>query len=82
VRSYWPVTGALALGSRRARRWLGVAALADAALAWWPQRGRGGLLRFAAGRRLDELGDGAGLWAGVIRARSARALRPARPPRV
>jgi hypothetical protein len=40
-----------------------------------------GLLRFAAGRRLEDLAYGAGLWSGVLRARDPRALLPARPPR-
>jgi hypothetical protein len=35
---------------------------------------------FAVARRLEDLAYGAGLWAGVLRARDLRALLPARPP--
>jgi hypothetical protein len=71
---------AAAAVSRRARRALALAAAADAAVAWWPHRGSVGFARFAAARRLEDLAYGAGLWAGAVRARSARALVPARPP--
>ncbi|MCW2604251.1 MAG: glycosyl transferase family 2, partial [Pseudonocardiales bacterium] len=57
------------------------AAVADAVLAWWPQRSRTGPVRFAAARRLEDLAYGAGLWEGAVRARDPRALLPARPPR-
>jgi mycofactocin glycosyltransferase len=80
LRHHWPPAAAAAVVSPRARRALAVAAVADAVAAWWPHRGAIGLARFAAARRLDDLGYGAGLWAGAVRARSARALLPARPP--
>jgi hypothetical protein len=38
-----------------------------------------GTLTTFAGRRLDDLAYGAGLWWGAIRARSPRALMPCRP---
>jgi hypothetical protein len=57
------------------------AALADALLAWWPQRSRVGPVRFAVARRLEDVAYGAGLWTGAVRARNPRALLPARPPR-
>jgi mycofactocin system glycosyltransferase len=80
TRHHWPAAVAAALVSRRARHWvLGVAA-ADAALAWWPHRREVGPVRFTLARRLDDLAYGTGLWTGALRARSARALLPARPP--
>ncbi|PRY41238.1 mycofactocin system glycosyltransferase [Geodermatophilus tzadiensis] len=82
TRHHWPLAAAAALVSRRARRGLAVLAVADAVLGWLPHRGRVGLLRFAAARRLEDLAYGAGLWAGALRARDARALLPARPPDV
>ncbi|MGY1696447.1 mycofactocin biosynthesis glycosyltransferase MftF [Geodermatophilus sp. SYSU D00814] len=80
TRHHWPLTVAAAAVSPRARRAAGAVAAADAVLAWWPHRAEVGLPRFAAARRLEDLAYGAGLWAGALRARSARALLPARPP--
>jgi mycofactocin glycosyltransferase len=80
TRHHWPLAVPAAVVSRRARRWVLAAAAADAVLAWWPHRRRVGPVRFAAARRLEDLAYGAGLWAGAVRARSARALLPARPP--
>ena len=79
TRHHWPLALAAAALSRRARRGVTAAAVADAVLAWWPHRGHLGPLRFAAGRRLEDLAYGAGLWAGALRARDPRALLPARP---
>ncbi|WNV75491.1 mycofactocin biosynthesis glycosyltransferase MftF [Geodermatophilus sp. DSM 44513] len=79
TRHHWPLALAAAAVSRRARRLAVAAAVADAVLAWWPHRARVGPLRFAAGRRLEDLAYGAGLWWGALRARDARALLPARP---
>ena len=80
TRHHWPLAVPAALLSRRARRCVLTAAAADAVLAWWPHRRRVGPVRFAAARRVEDLAYGAGLWAGAVRARSARALLPARPP--
>ena len=79
TRHHWPLALVAALASRRARRRVLAAAVVDAAVAWWPVRRRVGPVRFAAARRLDDLAYGAGLWAGAVRARDARALLPARP---
>jgi len=79
TRHYWPATVALALVSRRARRLLLAVAAADAVGAWWPHRQRLSLPAFAAARRLEDLGYGAGLWWGALRARNGRALLPAAP---
>jgi len=80
TRHHWPLAVAAALVSRRARRGLLALAVAEGLLAWLPSRHRGGPLRHLAARRLDDLAYGAGLWAGAVRARSARALLPTRPP--
>ncbi len=80
TRHHWPLTVAAAAVSRRARRTAAAVAAADAVLGWWPHRASVGLPRFAAARRLEDLAYGAGLWAGALRARSARALLPTRPP--
>jgi mycofactocin system glycosyltransferase len=79
TRHHWPLALPAAVVSRRARRWVLAAAVADALLAWWPHRRAVGLLRFAVARRLDDLAYGTGLWRGVVRARDPRALLPARP---
>jgi hypothetical protein len=81
TRHHWPLALPAALASRRARRWVVAAAVADAGVAWWPHRRQVGPLRFAVARRLEDLAYGAGLWAGAWRARDPRALLPARPPR-
>jgi mycofactocin glycosyltransferase len=80
TRHHWPLALAAASVSPGARRGLLAVAAADAAVAWWPQRGRVGPVRFAVGRRLEDLAYGAGLWWGAVRARDPRALLPARPP--
>jgi mycofactocin system glycosyltransferase len=79
TRHHWPVAVLAALVSRRARQWVATAAVADAALAWWPQRRRVGPVRFAVARRSEDLAYGAGLWAGAVRAGNPRALLPSRP---
>ena len=78
TRHHWPLVLPL-LRSRPARRLVLRAAVVDALVAWWPHRREVGVLRFAAGRRLEDLAYGAGLWWGAVRAWDARALLPARP---
>ena len=82
TRHHWPVAVVACLLSRRARRLTAAVALLDAALAWWPRRRTIGFGAFAAGRRLEDLGYGAGLWWGALRARDARALLPTGPGRI
>jgi hypothetical protein len=82
TRHHWPLALTAAVVSRRARRAVAGAALADAALGWWPVRDRVGPVRSTAARRLEDLAYGAGLWWGALRARDVRALLPARPPRI
>ena len=81
TRHHWPVAALACLGSVRARRWVLGAAVADGVAAWWPHRQAIGPVRHLLARRLDDLAYGWGLWSGAIRARDARALLPARPPR-
>jgi hypothetical protein len=81
TRHHWPLAALAAAVSPVARRRLAAVAVADAVLAWWPHRAQVGPVRFAVLRRAEDLAYGAGLWAGVLRARDPRALLPARPPR-
>jgi mycofactocin system glycosyltransferase len=82
TRHWWPLAVPAAACSRRARRWILAAAVADGVDAWWPHRRRGGPVRFVAARRLDDVAYGAGLWWGALRHGQPRALLPARPPRM
>jgi mycofactocin system glycosyltransferase len=79
TRHHWPVAVLAAAGSRRVRRVVLAVAVADALIGWWPRRADVPLAAFVAGRRLEDLAYGAGLWAGAVRARDARALLPVRP---
>ncbi|MGY1806498.1 mycofactocin biosynthesis glycosyltransferase MftF [Blastococcus sp. SYSU D00669] len=81
TRHHWPLAVGAALVSRRARRLVPAVAALDAVQGWWPHRSEAALLPFAAARRLEDLAYGAGLWAGALRARDARALLPTAPPR-
>jgi mycofactocin system glycosyltransferase len=76
LRHWWPVAALAFPFSRRMRRAVLVAAVADVLIAYAPHRNEIGLLPYAAGRRLDDLAYGTGLWAGAIRGRSLRVLRP------
>jgi mycofactocin system glycosyltransferase len=82
TRHHWPVSLGAALVSRRARRLALGIAVADTVLGWVPRRRELGLLAFAAGRRLEDLGYGAGLWWGALRAGEPTALLPVPPPRL
>jgi mycofactocin system glycosyltransferase len=79
TRHHWPLAAVACLVSRRARRLTAAVALLDAVSAWWPHRRAIGLGAFAAGRRLEDLGYGAGLWLGALRTRDVRALLPTGP---
>lgn len=76
TRHYWPVAAVACLFSRRARRAVAVAAVADGLADWRRVRPRLDPVRYLAARRLDDLGYGWGLWQGALRSRSAAALRP------
>ncbi len=79
-RHYWPGAVIAALVSRRARRAVATAAVADGVRNWMSRRRRASApmnpLSFIGLKRLDDLAYGAGLWAGVARQRDLRALRP------
>lgn len=84
LRHWWPVTAVAAVFSRRVRRAVLVAHIADVAMEWPRIRARSRAdgtrvldpVRFSILRRLDDLAYGAGVWAGVLRARAWRAVLP------
>ena len=67
LRHWWPPVALAAVFSRSVRRAVVSALLVDVVVS----RGSG-----LAGRRLDDVAYGAGLWAGAVRARSLRAVSP------
>ena len=75
LRHWWPVTALAATRSRSVRRALVTAAAVDVVVAATERPEVPPPLAFA-GRRLDDLAYGAGLWAGVLRAGSLRAVLP------
>lgn len=81
-RHYWPGALVAATLSRRVRRIVAMAAVGDAVHSWVtrdrvPDEATPiGPLGYMALKRLDDLAYGAGLWMGVVRQRSLRALRP------
>ena len=77
TRHYWPVAVTAAIVSRRARRALLVAAVAEGLLDHHRTGPDLDPLRYLAARRLDDLAYGSGVWLGAWRGRSPRALRPA-----
>ncbi|TXN31363.1 mycofactocin biosynthesis glycosyltransferase MftF [Lacisediminihabitans profunda] len=80
LRHWWPLAAVGCLVSRRMRRAVLVAAIADAALEYRRTdarlEARIDPLRFGLARRLDDLAYGAGVWLGAIRGRSFAPLRP------
>jgi mycofactocin system glycosyltransferase len=80
LRHWWPVTALAATRSRQVRRALLTALLVDTAVMLTEhQESRRHPVVFLAGRRLDDLAYGAGLWWGALRSGSGRVLQP-RPP--
>jgi len=82
VRHWWPAAAAAAGLSRQARRALLTAALVDSAVALRDSRAGGATvnpLLLLAGRRLDDLAYGAGLWWGAMQRLSPRAMMPRMP---
>jgi mycofactocin system glycosyltransferase len=81
-RHYWPVALAAAVASRRCRRVVAAATVVDAVHGWVTRRQPAepsaeiGALGYMTLKRLDDLAYGAGLWAGVVRERTLRPLRP------
>ena len=82
-RHYWPAALAAAVLSARCRRVIGAAAVIDSVHDWATRKrcpdesGRPiGPLGYMTLKRLDDLAYGAGLWAGVVRERTWKPLRP------
>ena len=80
LRHWWPPVAVAAVCSRPVRRALVTAALVDVVVARTERPDLGPVVGFA-GRRLDDLAYGAGLWAGAVRAGSLRAVLPVGPRR-
>lgn len=74
LRHWWPGTAVTCLVSRRARRLVASALLVDAVVGT-VQHPRASPVQTFAGRRLDDLAYGAGLWVGSLGVRSVAALR-------
>ncbi|WP_345383875.1 mycofactocin biosynthesis glycosyltransferase MftF [Pseudonocardia yuanmonensis] len=86
LRHHWPLAAALVPFSRRARRAVLLAALAEGLGDWWTHRRYDPAVRpdpvtHLVAHRLDDLAYGAGLWWGALKARDTAALRPASPGR-
>jgi mycofactocin system glycosyltransferase len=81
LRHWWPAAALAGVRSRNMRRALVSALLVDAMVAVCepPSDARLGSATLAAGRRLDDLAYGAGLWFGALSAQSPRVLLPRRP---
>lgn len=83
-RTYWPGALFASAFSRYCRRIVLLAAALDSLYAWRtrrpdggsPQIGRIGPLGYLLLHRLDDLAYGAGVWAGMLRTRTLRPLRP------
>ena len=75
-RAWWPVTLIAALVSRRARRAAIAAAVVPALLDWWKERPAINPATAVGLRLADDLAYGSGLWAGMLKHRSAAAARP------
>ncbi|MFD8493923.1 mycofactocin biosynthesis glycosyltransferase MftF [Amycolatopsis sp. NPDC059657] len=76
TRHWWPLALAGALFSRRIRRAIAVAALAEGVADWWQHRGELDPVRYVAFHRIDDLAYGSGLWWGAVRHRTTAPLQP------
>jgi len=76
LRHWWPLAAIGCLVSRRVRRAVLVATLADTVIEYARTKPRLDPVRFAVARRLDDAAYGAGVWWSAIRARSPKALLP------
>ena len=84
LRHWWPLAALGAIRSRNVRRAVATALVVDTAVLATERHSstdRLGPLTALAGRRLDDLAYGAGLWWGAAAARSPRVLLPRRPGR-
>ncbi|GAA1867822.1 mycofactocin biosynthesis glycosyltransferase MftF [Pseudonocardia ailaonensis] len=85
LRHHWPLAALMVPFSRRARRAVVAAAVAEGLADWWTRRAHDPAVRpdpltHLVAHRLDDLAYGAGLWWGAWRHRSGAALRPIGPP--
>lgn len=76
TRTWWPITLAAALVSRRARRLLVAAVTVPALAEWWSARPHLDPVRHVALSVADDVAYGTGVWIGCWRARDATALLP------
>ncbi|HEY2206789.1 MAG TPA: mycofactocin biosynthesis glycosyltransferase MftF [Pseudonocardia sp.] len=81
TRHWWPLTVLGAVRSRRVRRAALAASVVEGLADWYDHRPRDGEpaldpVRYLLAHRADDLGYGAGLWWGVLRARDLGALLP------
>jgi len=76
LRHWWPGFAVAALVSARARRMVVSALVVDAIVQVAVDRPAVSPLAGWAGRRLDDLAYGGGLWLGALRARNLRCLLP------
>lgn len=76
LRHWWPLAAIGCLLSRRVRRAVLVATLADTVIEYWRTKPELDPVRFAVARRVDDAAYGAGVWWSAIRARSPKALLP------
>jgi mycofactocin system glycosyltransferase len=80
LRHWWPATLLTALASRNVRRMVATALAVDIVVT--AARGpKIDLMKACAGRRLDDLAYGAGLWAGAVKTRRFTCLVPRRTGR-
>ncbi|MDG3015583.1 mycofactocin biosynthesis glycosyltransferase MftF [Speluncibacter jeojiensis] len=82
LRHYWPAAVLVSVVSRRARRALLVAMVADGLLDWSHRRSaepdHPGPIGHVVLKRAEDVAFGAGLWAAMVRTRSLGALNPLR----
>jgi mycofactocin system glycosyltransferase len=76
TRTWWPLSLAAALVSRRARRVLVAAVVVPAAIDWWRDRPPLDPVRYLALRIVDDVAYGTGVWQGCVAERDTTALRP------
>ncbi len=76
LRHWWPMTVVGCLFSKRLRRAVLAAAIADAVVEHRRTDSALDPVRFGVARRLDDLAYGTGVWLGAVRGRSAKALLP------
>ncbi|WP_165777622.1 mycofactocin biosynthesis glycosyltransferase MftF [Amycolatopsis antarctica] len=76
TRHWWPLALLTACVSRRTRRAVLAAALAEGLADWYRHRGALDPARYLVLHRLDDLAYGAGVWWGAIRGRTAAPLLP------